>query len=126
MEHQLIRFPDILLEWTDWYAWSALLAEGSSDGVSIPNKKPGVYEARLKGSDERLTIGKAVDLRKRVWRGLILGKMPHSSGKRIRASEDTSMVEVRWAETSYPAGVEEELHRQCRVKHGRLPKYTLL
>ncbi len=112
METQDIRIPKIDLEWSDWYDWSALLVSGHSGGISIPNKKPGVYEAKLKSTDERLAIGKASDLRMRVRQGLVKGKTPHSSGARIRANEDTSMIEMRWAQTDHPAAVEEELHRQ--------------
>jgi len=124
MEHQTIRVPEITLEWSDWYSWADLLVDGRSGGITIPNRKPGVYEARLTSANERLTIGKASNLRMRIRQALIKGKVPHSSGKDIRASEDVTMIEVRWAETDRPAAVEGELHRQYREKHGRLPKYT--
>lgn len=120
MEVQLVKFQDVRLDWSDWHDWSAL----EVSGIVVPEAS-GVYEVRLKGSEERLTIGKASNLRRRVWRSLILGKLPHSSGKRIRANEDTSTIEVRWAETDRPAAVEEELHRLHRAAHGHLPTYTL-
>lgn len=52
------------------------------------------------------------------------GLVPHSAGERIRLSEDTSRIVVRWAETDRPACAEEELHRKHLQKHGRLPKYV--
>jgi hypothetical protein len=75
-------------------------------------------------SNERLTIGKAKDLYKRIIRALILGKLKHLTGKKIRANEELSKLVVRWAETDRPAAVEEELHRRYRAKFGELPKYT--
>src|SRR5437867_623504 len=84
-------------------------------GAPVPNKRPGVYEARRREADERLTIGKAKDLRHRVKQGLIRGEAPHPSGAAIRAKEDLARVEVRWAITERPAAVEEELHQRHRV-----------
>ena len=92
--------------------------------MRVPNGEPGVYEARYRDSEERLTIGKASDLRMRVKQGLVKGKTPHSTGEKIRANEDTSRIVVRWAITSRPAAVEEELHYKYRSRVGRLPKYV--
>jgi hypothetical protein len=61
---------------------------------------------------------------KRIIRALILGKLKHSTGKKIRANEELLKLVVRWAETDRPAAVEEELHRRYRAKFGELPKYT--
>jgi len=93
-------------------------------GVIVPNRKAGVYEAKYVDDEQRLTIGKASDLRMRVKQGLVKGKTLHSAGKRIRANEDIRKVVVRWAITDRPAAVEEELHRRHRERFGRLPKYT--
>ena len=124
MEHQQIVIPTIQLEWSRWENWSDLIIDGRSGGVSIPNGEPGVYEVRLKGQDERLTIGKASNLRMRVRQGLIKGKSPHSSGKQIRANENVDEIEVRWAETDRPCAVEEELHKQYLSRFKKWPKYT--
>lgn len=124
MDVQLIEIP-LELHWTDWYPWERLRPNVSKDPHAIsPPKVSGVYEAKLNDQDERLTIGKAANLRKRVKRGLVKGKISHSSGKRIRAHEDTTQVVIRWAETDRPAAAEEELHKQHRERFGRLPKYT--
>ncbi len=99
---------------------------GGTKGVAIPNKTPGVYEVRyVDADDERLHIGKASDLRWRIRQGLVKGKAPHSTGKRIRAMEDVSRLVVRWAVTDRPACAEEELHREYCTKFGVLPTYTL-
>ena len=90
----------------------------------IPNGKTGVYEVKYKDKNERLTIGKASDLRMRVKQGLVRGKTPHRAGEAIRTKEDLSQLVVRWARAERPAAVEEELHRKYRKRFGRLPKYV--
>lgn len=124
MEFQNINIPPIHLEWSVWNDWIGLIQDGRSGGISIPNVKPGVYEARLKDQLERLTIGKASNLRMRVRQGLVKGKTPHSSGKLIRANENINEIEIRWAETDRPCAVEEELHKQYLARFGKWPKYT--
>ena len=124
MEIQEIKIPHITLGWNDWYRWAELLKDNRSGGIHIPSKIPGVYEVKLTGHDGRLTIGKAADIRMRIRQGLIKGKTQHSSGKEIRSYEDTDKIEIRWAITDRPSAVEEELHRQYVIKHGKWPKYT--
>lgn len=125
MASEKITLPPIVLEWSEWAAWNDLLVDSrSGEGVRVPNHVSGVYEARHKDSEERLTIGKASDLRMRIKQGLVKGKTPHSSGKRIREQENVSAIVVRWAVTDRPAAVEEELHKRYRAKFGKWPKYT--
>jgi hypothetical protein len=125
MQREEINIPPIVLEWSEWIPWDDLRIDARSEGgLGVPNQTPGVYEARFAASEERLTIGKTTNLRQRIERGLVKGKMPHSAGKKIRASEDVSAIVVRWAVTDRPAAVEEELHRRHRAKFGRLPTYT--
>ena len=122
---ETINVPPIELEWSEWIAWDDFKVDARSGrGVLVPNKVPGVYEVRYARAEERLTIGKASNLRMRIKQGLVKGKAKHSSGKRIRASEDTARLEVRWAETDRPAAAEEELHKRYRQKFGRLPQHT--
>jgi len=123
---QRIKFGEIKLRWSKWVSWKSLEIDGLQDGSSkIPNKEPGVYEVRIvKSGRERLTIGKASNLRRRIIRALIEGKSPHSAGKRIRANENLNRLEVRWAKTTRPAEVEEELHQKYKKKFKRLPKYV--
>ena len=123
-EQQTFHLGSMSITWSDWYRWERFKEDARSGGLKVPNHKPGVYEAKLMGSDERLTIGKASDLRMRIKQGLVKGKVPHSSGNDIRAHEDTDDVVIRWAETERPAAVEEELHMQHRKNFGRNPKYT--
>jgi len=125
MNETKIEIPIIHLEWSNWYPWEQLLldARTESKSVSMPDK-PGVYEAKLATTEILLTIGKASNLRMRVKQGLIKGKVPHSSGNKIRKLEDTSQICIRWAETDRPACVEEELHKRYVAEHGVLPKYT--
>ncbi len=125
MDVHCIEIPAITLNWCVWYTWSTLQRDARSDpdGITLPNAA-GVYEAKLVESEERLTIGKASNLRMRVKQGLVKGKVPHSSGDDIRSSEDLSRIVIRWATTDRPAAVEEELHRKHVEAFGRLPKYT--
>ena len=124
MDNEIIDIPPIELNWSDWYSWHDLLEDARSGGIRIPNKIPGVYEVRYADKEERLTIGKASDLRMRIRQGLIKGKSMHSSGKQIRANEEVTRIVIRWAETDRPAAVEEELHKRYLSKFGRLPVYT--
>ena len=124
METQDLYIPPIHLEWSPWATWNELMEDARSGGFHIPNRRSGVYEARLDHDSERLTIGKASDLRRRIRQGLIKGKTQHSAGKRIRANEDVNKIEIRWAETNRPSAVEEELHKQYLAHFGKWPKYT--
>jgi hypothetical protein len=125
MDVQRIEIPPIILQWTDWHPWRKFQLDARKDpgSISLPNEA-GVYEAKLVDSVDRLTIGKASNLRMRVKQGLVKGKVPHSSGDDIRDKEDYSKIEIRWAITDRPAAVEEELHRKHIETFGRLPKYT--
>lgn len=125
MDKETIHIPPITLDWSDWISWDRLKVDSrSGQGVIVPNKVPGVYEVKCVGANERLTIGKTSDLRMRIKQGLVKGKAQHSSGNKIRANEDTSTIEVRWAATDRPAAAEEELHKRYQNKFGELPKYT--
>ena len=125
MEEEVINIPSIVLKWSEWVSWNDLKIDARyGGGVRVPNYWPGVYEVKYRDKEERLTIGKASDLRMRIKQGLVKGKVPHSAGNRIRAHEDVSRITVRWAVTDSPAAVEEELHRRHQAKFGRLPQYT--
>lgn len=125
MEKQIITIPQIELEWSEWFFWKEFLRDVRTDisAVRIP-QKPGVYEARLVNYEERLTIGKASNLRMRVKQGLVKGLVPHSTGERIRGLEIVEDIEIRWAITDRPSAVEEELHKLYKKKYLTLPKYT--
>jgi len=124
MEIEIIEIPRIELRWSEWHHWNDIIEDARSGGIKIPNGVSGVYEVKYLDSEERLTIGKASDLRMRVRQGLIKGKTKHSSGDKIRANEDVSTLLVRWAESERPAATEEELHRRYVEKHSKWPKYT--
>ena len=125
MDIRHIEIPPITLDWSEWHAWHKFELDARSDleGITLPDSS-GVYEAKLIDTDERLTIGKASNLRMRVKQGLVKGKVPHSSGDDIREKEDTSRIVIRWAVTDRPAAVEEELHKRHKGLFGKLPKYT--
>ena len=121
---QQINIPLITLNWSDWVPWNSLRLDAGCEGkVKVPNQA-GVYEARCKDDDERLTIGKTSDLQRRIKKGLVKGTLDHSTGKKIRAKEDVLRIVVRWAVTDRPSAVEEELHKQYIKKFGELPKHT--
>ena len=123
MAKQEIKIPKIVLDWTEWIGFESI--EHISKDL-LP-KKEGVYEVKLKKDDVMLTIGKSTNLRKRIRRGLVLGKVPHSTGKLIRKYEkkNISDVVVRWALTDRCCAVEEELHIKYKRDHNNeLPRYT--
>jgi len=125
MEDEVITISPIRLRWSDWIPWTDFKIDARyGGGVRVPSGVSGVYEVKYADTDERLTIGKASDLRMRIKQALVKGKVPHSSGKRIRAQEDLSRIVVRWATTDRPAAAEEELHKKYEAKFGKLPKYT--
>ena len=123
VEDEFLSLPPILLEWFRWQRWVDLAEHGVAM-LELPFGFPGVYEARLKRDEQRLTIGKASNLGTRILYGLIRGTSPHASGRKIREHEDVSKILVRWAFTDRPAAAEEALHLDHIRRHGRLPKYT--
>ena len=124
MEIEIIKIAPIQIKWSDWITWDDLKVDARRGGIKVPNKKSGVYEVKYEDVEERLTIGKASDLRMRIKQGLVKGKTRHSAGDRIRANEDNSKIVVRWAITDRPAAAEEELHKRHLGKFGKLPKYV--
>jgi len=124
MEIEMVKIPPIQLEWSDWIPWNDLEVDERRGGIKVPNRIPGVYGVKYRDAEERLTIGKAADLRMRVKQGLVKGKTPHSAGNEIRTKEDVSKIVVRWAITNRPAAVEEEMHKRHLNRFGKLPKYV--
>ncbi len=126
MEVQEIRIAPIMLYWSDWFEWDRFLLDARTHprAIRVPNS-PGVYEVKYEHEQTRLTIGKAANLRMRVKQGLVKGKVPHSTGDRIRELEDTTKIVIRWAETDRPSAAEEELHKIYVETHGALPKHTI-
>jgi hypothetical protein len=122
---QVVTIPQIELHWSNWIPWHRLTLDARRDlSAATPPNESGVYEARHVDQDFRLTIGKASNLRMRVKQGLVKGKAPHSTGEKLRSSEDTESVVIRWAVTDRPSAVEEELHKQHVARFGRLPEHT--
>lgn len=113
----LLRISSVELTWSAWLAWDEVNTTAVPTGA-------GVYEVRRADDEQRLTIGRATNLRRRIVRGLVKGKLPHSAGKRIRANERVGELVLRWAETDRPAAAEEELHRRHAQQFGSLPQYT--
>lgn len=125
METTIIEIPAITLYWSEWHTWADLARDARSDpqGIRVPDG-PGVYEARIDDQHVRLTIGRAANLRMRLKQGLVKGKVPHLAGRRIEGQEDVARILVRFAETDFPAAVEEQLHQRHVAAFGHLPKYT--
>jgi len=123
VEEQRIEIPAITLHWSAWTPWAQVFRLVAEGGTNVPNR-PGVYEARRAGEEERLTIGKASNLRRRVKRGLVRGQTPHSAGIRIRDKEPLEGIVIRWAETARPSAVEEYLHQEHKRRFGHLPGYV--
>lgn len=124
MTIQTINIPSIKLRWSKWYAWHDLKDKEKGLAETIPTE-PGVYEVKHRDQNERLTIGMTNNLYERIVKALVRGKTAHSSGRWIRAKEDTTTIVVRWALTDRPKAVEDELHRRYRRKfHGQLPIHT--
>jgi hypothetical protein len=119
VERDFIAFPGCEIEWSEWKSWDCIRTENNTI-LSIP-KQSGVYEVRRKGEDQcRLHIGMASSLLNRIRNGLVKGQMPHSTGERIRAKEDTLSLEVRWAEVALADArlIEELLKWRHRRNHG--------
>ncbi len=123
-EIQDLTIGTIVLKWHPWVSWETVAKDArNSGGVSVP-PDPGVYEVKHPNEETRLHIGKASDLRMRIKQGLVRGKVPHSTGKKLRENEDISRLLVRWAPTDRPAAAEEELHKRHVERFGRLLIYT--
>jgi hypothetical protein len=123
VEREVMVISSIELEWSDWSAWEDIKADERRKNVTVRvPKEPGVYEAKYKDAEERLTIGRATNLRQRVKEELVRGNYPHDAGDNIRLKETVADVIVRWAITSRPAATEEELHQRHRQRFGKLPK----
>ncbi len=112
----------INLKWSKWFHWDEIRSDARKKGLNIPNES-GVYEVKYKYCRERLTIGKASNLRIRIKQGLVKGKIPHSSGEKIR-DKDTDKIVIRWATTDRPSAAEEELHKRYLKKFNKLPRYV--
>lgn len=107
-----------VLDWSAWFRWSDI----SSRRIRAPGQ-PGVYEARHRGQEIRLTIGETNLLKRRV-SYLVRGNGPHSAGERIRMTENVATVLVRWAITERHKVIEQQLHQEHRDRFGRLPIHT--
>ena len=122
IENQDIEIPTIHLEWSSWLACH----EQISQRTMVPNnprRTAGVYEARLRSRPDRLIIGKTNCVAEMVQDALGLGEKSGEPWESIRDNEDLSQVEVRWAETTRPCAVQEELLRMHITQHKIIPKY---
>lgn len=39
-DKEVIKIPEIILEWSDWYSWDEIKKDARKGGIRIPNKKP--------------------------------------------------------------------------------------
>jgi len=110
----------IRLEWSKWFSWREI----ESRDVDIPTLS-GVYEVRTSDLRNCFDIGKAMNLRSRVLRGLVLGKKAHSTGERMKKEGvNLDMLKVRWVKTKNPAALEEYLHNGHKKAFGHKPLYV--
>lgn len=124
MQEEMI---ELNLSWSEWKNWNDLKLDARSPGgVVIPSKKRGVYEVKLKDSEERLYIGAAHDLRRIIKQGLVKGMMNYPAGKKIRKYENTGQVFIRWAFTEDSAAKKALLLNLYQQKYHKLPKYVTL
>jgi hypothetical protein len=107
----------VTLDWCEWTAWPEVRE------ASIP-WEPGVYEVRHLNhpNSERLYIGMAKALQRRVYRGMI--RNSHHAAGTIPQDHESTQVLVRWAVTPRPAAAEEELIRAYIEQFGQLPQYA--
>jgi len=124
VEDQVLQTGPIFLEWYRWFRWPELaVSEKSPDRIGPPTDA-GVYEVRFEGEEQRLYIGKATNLDRRIKQDLIRGYHVHPAGPALRAEKDKSRILIRWTDTDRPAAVEEELHRLHLERFDAYPKYT--
>lgn len=123
---QTIILGVIQLKWSDWITFEKVRIDNRVSKLNLP-KSAGVYEVVMNVDDDRLTIGKTGNLCDRL-KCLIRGNDGHSAGKKIKgAFPDEAMRSkflIRFALTSRPAAIEEELHRLHKETYGILPRYT--
>lgn len=107
----------VTLDWCEWTAWPEVRE------AFIP-WEPGVYEVRHlnRPNGERLYIGMAKALQRRVYRGMI--RNSHHAAGAIPQDHESTQVLVRWAVTPRPAAAEEELIRAYIEQFGQLPQYA--
>jgi hypothetical protein len=120
----LRRIGEIALHWSDWF--EVLTDDRGGQGMAISNQIPGLYEVKYADNDgdERLSVGKAADLRMPVRQGLEKGKLPYAGGIHSRGTEDLSRLVVSWAMTDRPAAAEEEQRRGYRAEFSTLPAFV--
>ena len=62
---KIIKNPTVILNWSDWYKWDELKLDAgvnADNRIKVPNKQPGVYEAKYDDEDQRLINGKTSNL----------------------------------------------------------------
>jgi len=117
----MIDYPPLeikeTLKWSELHNWDDL----ASHKVKVP-ELPGVYEVLSEDCEKCLDIGMAGNLNRRILKQLT-GKGKHSTKKRMEGKVDLTKLKVRWAETKYPAAVEEHLHRIANPQFTIVKKY---
>jgi len=123
---QVIKIETIELYWFDWQPWSYFKVDLRKEKrTPFPNQESGVYEVKRINEEHRLTIGKSLNLRRRIVEALVKGNYEHSAGKRIRKNENFDNFLIRWAYTEYISCAEEYLHKIHLKKFNKFPEYTI-
>jgi len=123
MDIQVIEIEKIILEWSPWYSFQSII----DLDLRLPVHS-GVYEVSCSEQNCRLTIGKGNNLDRRIRKSLILGQYSHSTRKRLLLFYPPPIFNgllVRWALTTRPLCVEEELKKIHFDTHGSLPTHTV-
>ena len=117
-QHITIDGVDHILTWSDWCQWIAF----DKWCNNVP-KVPGIYEAKFMHEMNRLTIGKANSLLRRI---KYLRTGTHSAGIRIRQNHPNELekIVIRWAEVINPLSIERSLKQNHFKEYGTKPTYT--
>ena len=118
-----ITVRTVALNWNAWVPWSRLEPSAHEHAEVCPPESAGVYELKYIGQEVRLAIGAAHNLRLGLQEALVQGRQPHPVGRRIQEHEDTTRLEIRWAENERPSETQEDLYVGHLARFGQLPKY---
>lgn len=91
----------------------------------------GIFAVRQRGLAERLLVGRAGDLRRRLKHALVESRRRRATDDELRTKEDLTRIEMRWALASAReapfipwAEIEAELLRRYVAQFGQWPKYN--
>jgi hypothetical protein len=116
--------------WSPWTPWDAIRHSTQKRNPGPIPHASGVYEVKrtdATDAEERLLIGRGDYLDRRVRDELVKGDdtwYPKRRAVLIDVQENTSLLEVRWAEVELHIELESLLHRKYKRRFGTLPKFV--